>query len=129
MIFDPINKRIILDTASVTASEIWSRWIDWAITDDNVKYLPALSQVGGDDLGGGLSVPVYIFLRNGCLRTVPGSPTADSTNMVEIREAFGQRRASLPPPLRWRQMLGNWLNIYRDAVRFGYNFGVFTEAW
>lgn len=65
MIFDPTNKRIILDTASVTVSQIWSRWIDWVASSDNAKYLPALSQVGGDDLGSGLSIPVYIFLLNG----------------------------------------------------------------
>jgi hypothetical protein len=65
MIFDPANKRIILDTASVTASQIWSRWIDWVASSDNAKYLPALNQVGGDDLGGGLSIPIYIFLLNG----------------------------------------------------------------
>lgn len=65
MIFDPANKRIILDTESVTASQIWSRWIDWVVSSDNAKYLPALNQVGGDDLGGGLSIPIYIFLLNG----------------------------------------------------------------
>jgi len=63
--FDPANKRIILDSASVTASEIWSRWADWVAGSDNAKYLPACSQVGGDDLGGGLSIPIYIFLLNG----------------------------------------------------------------
>lgn len=65
MIFDPTNKRIILDTATITASEIWSRWVDWVALSDNSKYLPALRQVGGDDLGAGLYIPVYIFLING----------------------------------------------------------------
>jgi hypothetical protein len=63
--FDPANRRIILDTLTVTASEIWSRWVDWVNTSDNGKYLPALTQVGGDDLGTGLSIPIYIFLQNG----------------------------------------------------------------
>jgi len=65
MIFDPVNKRIILDSTAVTASQIWSRWVDWVASDDNGKYLPALSQVGGDDLGSSLSIPIYIFLLNG----------------------------------------------------------------
>jgi len=65
MIFDPVAKRIILDAATVTAAQIWSRWVDWIASSDNAKYLPALNQVGGDDLGGGLSIPVYIFLLNG----------------------------------------------------------------
>lgn len=63
--FDPAARRIILDSASVTASEIWSRWVDWIAASDNAKYLPACRQVGGDDLGGGLSIPIYIFLQNG----------------------------------------------------------------
>lgn len=63
--FDAANKRIILDSVSVTASEIWSRWVDWIVTSDNSKYLPAMTQVGGDDLGSGLLIPIYIFLQNG----------------------------------------------------------------
>lgn len=55
----------MLDSASVSASELWSRWSDWAATGDNLKYLPAFRQVGGDDLGGGLSIPPYLFLLNG----------------------------------------------------------------
>lgn len=63
--FDPSTNRIVLDSASVTASELWSRWADWVATSDNAKYLPAFSQVGGDDLGGGLLIPPYMFLLNG----------------------------------------------------------------
>lgn len=32
---------------------------------DNAKYLPAFRHTGGDDLGGGLLIPNYIFLMNG----------------------------------------------------------------
>lgn len=63
--FDPATQRIILDAAAVTASELWSRWADWTVLADNAKYLPAFKQVGGDDLGGGLSIPPYLFLLNG----------------------------------------------------------------
>ncbi len=63
--FDPSAKRIILDSASVTAEQIWSRWCDWAATSDNSKYGQALSHVGGDELGGGLLIPNYIFLNDG----------------------------------------------------------------
>jgi hypothetical protein len=63
--FDPTNKRIILDSATVTASQIWTAWVDWVVLSDNSKYPPALSQVGGDSLGGGLFIPVYLFLLNG----------------------------------------------------------------
>lgn len=63
--FDPANRRIILDSASVTAEEIFSRWEDWMLLSDNAKYLPAFRHAGGDDLGGGLFIPNYLFLLNG----------------------------------------------------------------
>ena len=62
---DPANKRIILDSASVTAKDIFRAWADWMLLSDNSKYLPAFSATGGDDLGGGLFIPNYIFLQNG----------------------------------------------------------------
>lgn len=62
---DPANKRIILDSASVTAKDIFRAWADWMLLSDNSKYLPAFSATGGDDLGGGLSIPPYYFLLNG----------------------------------------------------------------
>ena len=63
--FDPSTNRIILDTTTVTSAEIWIAWINWIASSDNSKYLPALKQVGGDELGGGLAIPPYIFLLNG----------------------------------------------------------------
>lgn len=60
---DGASKRIVLDSASVTAAEIWSRWADWHAS--NTEWPLAFRQVGGDDLGGGLSIPPYFFLLNG----------------------------------------------------------------
>ena len=66
MTFDGANKRIILNSTSVTASEIWSRYMEWLSADsDNAKWGLAMTQVGGDDLGGGLFIPIYVFLQNG----------------------------------------------------------------
>jgi hypothetical protein len=62
---DPANKRIVLDSATVTAKSIYVAWVNWAATADNAKYLPAFRSVGGDDLGGGLFIPPYYFLANG----------------------------------------------------------------
>jgi hypothetical protein len=63
--FDPTSNRIILDSTNVTSAQIWVAWIDWVASSDNSKYLPALKQVGGDELGSGLAIPPYIFLLNG----------------------------------------------------------------
>ena len=66
MTFDGANKRIILNSTSVTASEIWSRYMDWLAADsNNAKWGLAMTQIGGDDLGSGLFVPIYVFLHNG----------------------------------------------------------------
>lgn len=61
--FDPVNKRIILDSAYARADQIYSRWKEWAI--NNLKYEQAFSVLGGDPLGGGLFVASYFFLMNG----------------------------------------------------------------
>ena len=63
--FDPSARRIVLDVTTVTAQDIYSRWCDWSAASDNLKHLPAFRAVGGDDLGGGLSIPPYYFLLNG----------------------------------------------------------------
>jgi len=65
ILFDAATKRIILDSSSVTATEIYSRWVDWAATGDNAKFGLVIRQVGGDDLGGGLAIPPYYFLQGG----------------------------------------------------------------
>ena len=61
---DPSAKRIILDSTSVTATEIYSRVTDWQALSDNLKYGLIIRQVGSDDLGGGLSIPPYYFLQD-----------------------------------------------------------------
>jgi hypothetical protein len=63
--FDPATRRIVLDSTSASATEIYSRWVDWVATSDNSKYPPAFRTLGGDDLGDGLSVSPYFFLANG----------------------------------------------------------------
>jgi len=63
--FDTVTKRIILDSASVSAQQIYSAWVDWVSQGDNLKWLPAFRSAGGDDLGGGKYSPPYYFLTNG----------------------------------------------------------------
>ena len=58
---DGATKRIILDSASVTAAQIWSAWIDWHA--DNQQWPIAFQLVGGIALGGGLFIPPYFFLQ------------------------------------------------------------------
>lgn len=60
---DGATKRIILDSAGVSAAQIWSAWVDWHET--NQQWPLAFQLVGGNALGGGLFIPPYFFLMNG----------------------------------------------------------------
>jgi hypothetical protein len=67
--FDGPSKIISLSSGTVTMSvkDLWSRWVDWYLTSDNGKYLPAMEQVGGQVISVANSsfVPVYVTLING----------------------------------------------------------------
>jgi hypothetical protein len=63
--FDPSTRRIILDTAAISAEQIWTDWVNWSAIGDNSKWPAAALQIGGDSLGSGLFIPIYIFLLNG----------------------------------------------------------------
>ncbi len=76
--FDAATKRILLDSAAVTATELYSRSADWLATGDNAKYGAVFRQVGGDDLGAGLSIPPYFFLQ-GAWRVRPMEVDHDLT--------------------------------------------------
>ncbi len=64
VLFDPVTRRIILSTTSISATELYSRSYDWLAYSDNAKYGAVFRQVGSDDLGSGLSIPPYFFLQN-----------------------------------------------------------------
>ena len=67
--FNGLTKVITLTagTTSLSVRQLWSRWVDWFLTSDNSKYLPAFSQVGGNDIDPivGTTIPIYAFLMNG----------------------------------------------------------------
>ena len=73
---DGATKRIILDSASVTAAQIWSAWVDWHAA--NQQWPIAFQLVGGISLGGGLFIPPYFFLLSGWrVRPMEASHTLD----------------------------------------------------
>lgn len=63
--FNPSTKIIQLDSASVSAATIWSRWVDWFCTSDNSKYLPAMEVIGGNQVDGSIYIPSYFYLLDG----------------------------------------------------------------
>jgi hypothetical protein len=66
--FNGSTKRIICDagTTAIDVVGVYSMWVDWALTSDNLKYNNAFNELGGNtiDSGAGTSVPVYGFLTN-----------------------------------------------------------------
>lgn len=60
---DGATRRIILDSANVSAAAIWTAWVDWLPL--NPQWPLAFALVGGIDLGDGAFIPPYFFLRNG----------------------------------------------------------------
>ena len=61
---DPAARRLVLDSAAVTAQDIDHAWADWMLLGDNRKYPPAFTSAGGDDHGGALYIPAYNLLEN-----------------------------------------------------------------
>jgi hypothetical protein len=66
--FNGSTKRIICDvgTTAIDVVGVYSMWVDWALTSDNLKYKHCFNELGGNtiDSGAGTSVPVYGFLVN-----------------------------------------------------------------
>jgi hypothetical protein len=67
--FNGVTKTITLTsgTVSVSVRDLWSRYVDWYLTADNSKFLPAFDIVGGNDIDSdaGTKIPIYCFLQNG----------------------------------------------------------------
>ena len=64
--FDGVNKIIQLNnTSSFSILDSYSRWKDWVMLNDNAKYLPAFSYVGGEPTTGLDTLGITYFLTNG----------------------------------------------------------------
>jgi hypothetical protein len=72
--FDGVNKKMLLSsgTTEISTVDLWSRWVDWTLTSDNGKYLPAMRNVGGDAISTVKNLGMTFFMINGW-RVVPAS--------------------------------------------------------
>jgi hypothetical protein len=70
--FDGPNRKIQLTagTVLVDIDDMYSQWVDWFLTGDNSKYLPAMRNVGGDPISAIKNLGITFFLTNGW-RIVP----------------------------------------------------------
>lgn len=75
--FDGINKLILINdgvTSLNVQRDIYSSWKEWAKLEQNLKYLPAITTVGGEPTVAGEKLDVTYFLINGWkLKPYPGS--------------------------------------------------------
>jgi hypothetical protein len=65
--FDGPNKVISfsVSTTTVDVRDIYSDWVDWFLTSDNSKFMPAMRNVGGDLLPGSKTLGLTYFMLNG----------------------------------------------------------------
>lgn len=85
IVFDPAAKRIVLDTTSISAEEIWSAWENWVLVGDNSKYGAIMTHTGGDDLGSGRFVSNYFFLQDGWrIRPMEANHTLTVTGNIAV---------------------------------------------
>jgi hypothetical protein len=70
--FDGAERKIYLDgTPTVSVRAIYSAWVDWIATAENLKWLPAFRTIADPP-----TVPVYAFLTNDwCVVPVGGAYT------------------------------------------------------
>lgn len=105
---DPAAKRIILDSASVTATEIYSRVTDWQALSDNLKYGQIIRQSGMDSLPGGRFSPANFFLQ-GVWRVRP----MESSHTLDIEGNLYVEDGVSDPVV---QTLGNYNVLVRYTV-------------
>lgn len=93
--FDGPNKLILVnegETSIDVQSDIYSNWKEWSTQRDNIKYLEAISVLGGDPITDTTFVGDTYFLENGW-RIQPWSSTAgyivDVIGNIYTREAGG----------------------------------------
>jgi hypothetical protein len=56
----------VSETSTISVRDLWSRYVDWFLTDDNSKYGVWFLSIGGNpiDEAEGTYVPVYLFKEN-----------------------------------------------------------------
>jgi hypothetical protein len=67
VVFDGPNKMIIvqLGTDVLNIQDMYSRWVDWVLTEEGSRYLFALRYSGGEPTVPGQSSTPYFYLLNG----------------------------------------------------------------
>jgi hypothetical protein len=103
---------------TVTANDIYSRWVDWVHTGVGAGYDEVMRASGGEDTGRGFDSGVYVFLGFGWSLVVPAIIT---TLTVQGNVARDPRDASGQPLLINQGAALVILEV--SAVALGYSSG------
>ena len=88
--FDGDNRLILInygETDITVTTQIYSDWKEWWQVRDNAKYPQALSVIGGESIGSGLTVGATYFLENGWrIKPWEGNHNITLTGNIYTRE-------------------------------------------
>jgi len=87
------ENKLILINADITElnfrDDVYSKWKEWTLARDNIKFETALSLLGGDPLPGDRSLGTTFFLENGWrMRTWEGNHALTVTGNFFTREGL-----------------------------------------
>ena len=92
--FDGPNKLMIVNpgvTEIDVKVDLYSDWKEWTLLSDNSKYLPAMSAIGGEPIGGGIFVGSTFFFLNGWkLRPYEGNHTLNVVGNLYTDDKIGR---------------------------------------
>ena len=94
-VFDGVSKTITIEDSAVvngavnfTPEELWTEYVDWAAEGDNLKYSRALEVTGGNEIGDGEAIGIYLFIRND-IGWVIVPPSVDGVTVSVTGSVFG----------------------------------------
>jgi hypothetical protein len=58
------DEAVVNGVFTFTTVELYSAWKAWVFSGAGAGYPPAFSVLGGEDLGGGVKLGTYVFIRN-----------------------------------------------------------------
>ncbi len=101
--FDGATKRIICDSGNTSLSvpAVYTEWVDWALSANNLRYRHAFENQGGAviDAGAGTSIPKYCYLTNSWrLRPQESDHTLNVTGGVLLVSGGGDPFANTLSP-------------------------------
>lgn len=107
------NELVIAGVAQFTVEHIYSEWKEWVSTGEGAKYPPAFRTVGGDPIGGGVSVGAYVFINNDAGWTLL-PPDTDGVKVIVIGNLYPEN-INLPM-FEYRPLKSAWFEMRNSSL-------------